>query len=169
MSEPNDYQCSFCDKTQTQVKRLIAGPDSVFICDECVALCSQIIDEDNPAQPKDSDEMMDENINPKWISQRLDEYVIGQDKAKKVVSVAVYNHYKRIWSNPEHDDEVELQKANILLLGPSGSGKTHLAQKRQRFHFYPTFWIAQTPRNLTCDRTHLFSPNPDTLFARYCL
>ena len=128
MSEPNDYQCSFCDKTQTQVKRLIAGPDSVFICDECVALCSQIIDEDNPAQPKDSDEMMDENINPKWISQRLNEYVIGQDKSKKVVSVAVYNHYKRIWANPEHDDEVELQKANILLLGPSGSGKTHLAQ-----------------------------------------
>ena len=71
---------------------------------------------------------MDENINPKWISQRLNEYVIGQDKAKKVVSVAVYNHYKRIWSNPDHDDEVELQKANILLLGPSGSGKTHLAQ-----------------------------------------
>lgn len=128
MSEPNDYQCSFCDKTQALVKRLIAGPDSVFICDECVALCSQIIDEDNPAQPKDSAETMDENINPKWISQRLNEYVIGQDKAKKVVSVAVYNHYKRIWSNPDHDDEVELQKANILLLGPSGSGKTHLAQ-----------------------------------------
>ncbi len=128
MSEPNDYQCSFCDKTQALVKRLIAGPDSVFICDECVALCSQIIDEDNPAQPKDSSETMDENINPKWISQRLNEYVIGQDKAKKVVSVAVYNHYKRIWSNPDHDDEVELQKANILLLGPSGSGKTHLAQ-----------------------------------------
>ena len=126
-----DYQCSFCGKVQTQVKRLIAGPDRVFICDECVTLCDQIIAEESPEGSRDPSGLMAKGLNPKWIYQRLEEYVVGQEQSKKVVSVAVYNHYKRVWSNRKNDD-VELQKANILLLGPSGSGKTHLAQTLAR-------------------------------------
>jgi len=126
-TEQNSYRCSFCGKAQSQVKRLIAGPDRVFICDECVSLCGQIINEETPAAPRDSTGLMAKGINPKWLYQKLEEYVVGQERAKKVLSVAVYNHYKRIWSNQEHSD-VELQKANILLLGPAGSGKTLLAE-----------------------------------------
>jgi ATP-dependent Clp protease ATP-binding subunit ClpX len=126
-TEQNSYRCSFCGKAQSQVKRLIAGPDRVFICDECVSLCGQIINEETPAAPRDSTGLMAKGINPKWLYQKLGEYVVGQERAKKVLSVAVYNHYKRIWSNQEHSD-VELQKANILLLGPAGSGKTLLAE-----------------------------------------
>ncbi len=122
-----DYQCTFCGKPQAQVKRLIAGPDRVFICDECVTLCEQIIAEESPAQSRDPSGLISKGLNPKWIYQRLEEYVVGQERAKKVVSVAVYNHYKRVWSTSTPED-IELQKANILLLGPSGSGKTHLAQ-----------------------------------------
>ena len=122
-----DYQCSFCGKAQAQVKRLIAGPDRVFICDECVTLCEQIIAEETPVQPRDPSGLMAKGLNPKWINQRLDEYVVDQVDAKRVLSVAVYNHYKRVWSSEKFED-VELQKANILLLGPSGSGKTLLAQ-----------------------------------------
>ena len=121
------YQCSFCGKVQAQVKRLIAGPDRVFICDECVTLCEQIITEETPAASRDVTGLMAKGLNPKWIYQKLDEYVVSQHRAKKVLSVAVYNHYKRVWSNQKQDD-VELQKANILLLGPAGSGKTLLAQ-----------------------------------------
>ncbi|MDD9994301.1 MAG: ATP-dependent Clp protease ATP-binding subunit ClpX, partial [Dehalococcoidia bacterium] len=122
------YQCSFCGKAQAQVKRLIAGPDRVFICDECVTLCDQIITEETPAAPSEqSPGLMSKGLNPKWLYQRLDEYVVGQHRAKKVLSVAVYNHYKRIWSN-RHQEDVEVQKANILMLGPAGSGKTLLAQ-----------------------------------------
>ena len=125
------YQCSFCGKPQAQVKRLIAGLDRVYICDQCVALCERIILEEDPARPpakpRGDSGLMAKGLNPKWIYRRLEEYVVGQEMAKKVLSVAVYNHYKRIWSNPQHED-VELQKANILMLGPSGSGKTHLAQ-----------------------------------------
>ncbi|MCH7745340.1 MAG: ATP-dependent Clp protease ATP-binding subunit ClpX [Chloroflexi bacterium] len=132
MSGRTDYQCSFCGKAQAQVKRLIAGPDKVFICDECVVLCDQIITEESPTQAKDdSTNPMTKGLNPKWIYQKLEEYVIAQEQAKKTLSVAVYNHYKRIWSNQKYGD-VELQKANILLLGPSGSGKTHLAQTLAR-------------------------------------
>ena len=127
----NNYHCSFCGKAQGQVRRLIAGPDRVFICDECVSLCGQIITDESPAPPRDATGLMAKGINPKWINQRLDEYVIGQEQAKKVLSVAVYNHYKRIWSN-QKPSEVELQKANILLLGPAGSGKTLLAQTLAR-------------------------------------
>ncbi|MCI0440921.1 MAG: ATP-dependent Clp protease ATP-binding subunit ClpX [Chloroflexi bacterium] len=127
MSGRTDYQCSFCGKSQAQVKRLIAGPDRVFICDECVNLCEQIIAEENPAHPRDGAGPISKDLNPKWIYQKLAEYVVGQDQAKKVLSVAVYNHYKRVWSNNKRDD-IELQKSNILMLGPSGSGKTHLAQ-----------------------------------------
>ena len=123
----NNYQCSFCGKIQGQVKRLIAGPDRVFICDECVSLCAQIITEEAPTPPRDDAGLMSKGINPKWLKQKLDEYVVGQEQAKKVLSVAVYNHYKRIWSNQKASD-VELEKANILMLGPAGSGKTLLAQ-----------------------------------------
>ena len=125
--QSNNYTCSFCSKAQNQVKRLIAGPDRVFICDECVGLCGQIISEESPTPLHDASRLMAKGISPKWLYNKLDEYVIGQERAKKVLSVAVYNHYKRVWSKQRYSD-VELQKANILLLGPAGSGKTLLAQ-----------------------------------------
>ena len=124
----NDYLCSFCSKPQAQVKRLIAGPDRVFICDECVELCQQIISEETPENIEGLDNPVEKGITPKFIYDQLEEYVIGQEKAKKILSVAVYNHYKRVWSNKHSDEKTELQKANILMYGPSGSGKTHLAQ-----------------------------------------
>jgi ATP-dependent Clp protease ATP-binding subunit ClpX len=127
-SGQSTYHCSFCGKAQGQVKRLIAGPDRVFICDECVALCGQIITEESPAAPaRNVTGLMAKGVSPKWLYQQLNEYVVDQHRAKKVLSVAVYNHYKRIWSN-QKSDQVELQKANILMLGPAGSGKTLLAQ-----------------------------------------
>lgn len=121
-------RCSFCGKTEGQVRKLIAGPDGAFICDECVGICSEIIDEEFA-----DDYRMDEDINlmtPKEMKEFLDDYVIGQNEAKKVLSVAVYNHYKRILSAQKTD--VELQKSNILMLGPTGSGKTYLAQNLAR-------------------------------------
>ncbi len=125
----SEYQCSFCGKPKEQVKRLIAGLDRVYICDQCVGLCDQIISEERPTQRNQSaqNRFLHRGMNPKLIYKKLEEYVIGQERAKKTLSVAVYNHYKRIWSNLRHHD-VELQKANILMLGPSGSGKTYLAQ-----------------------------------------
>jgi ATP-dependent Clp protease ATP-binding subunit ClpX len=127
-SGQSTYHCSFCGKAQGQVKRLIAGPDRVFICDECVALCGQIITEESPAAPaRNATGLMAKGVSPKWLYQQLNEYVVDQQRAKKVLSVAVYNHYKRVWSN-QKSDQVELQKANILMLGPAGSGKTLLAQ-----------------------------------------
>ena len=133
MNSRNDYQCSFCGKTQAQVRRLIAGPDRVFICDDCVNLCEQIIADESPEKDTKSPQgnYKTKGLNPKWIYNRLEEYVVGQDRAKKVMSVAVYNHYKRVWSN-QRFEEAELQKANILMLGPSGSGKTHIAQTLAR-------------------------------------
>ena len=125
-----DHVCSFCGKAQASVKRLIAGPGRVFICDECVRLCQQIITEEGtvvPAQPA----LPSKGLSPKEIADRLDEYVIGQDRAKRVLSVAVYNHYKRVWSNAVSRD-VEISKSNILLVGPTGSGKTLLAQTLAR-------------------------------------
>lgn len=130
MTTPN-YNCSFCGKAQAQVKRLIAGPDRVFICDECVTLCEQIITEEGPAKGKGSSTVIPKSINPKQIYERLEEYVIGQNTAKKVLSVAVYNHYKRITSNQQKEG-TEVQKSNVLLLGPAGSGKTLLAQTLSR-------------------------------------
>ena len=123
-------RCSFCGKTDDQVRKLIAGPDDTFICDECIGLCSEIINEELK-QPYD--EALAGEINllkPQEIKEILDEYVIGQDEAKKVLSVAVYNHYKRVLSGGNTD--VELQKSNILMLGPTGSGKTLLAQTLAR-------------------------------------
>ena len=126
-------RCSFCNKTQNQVKKLIAGPNGAYICDECVGICSEIPDEEflDDGKMDESDAGLDINLlKPKEIKEFLDDYVIGQDDAKKVLSVAVYNHYKRILSGKDLD--VELQKSNILMLGPTGSGKTFLAQNLAR-------------------------------------
>ena len=134
-------KCSFCGKTQDQVKKLIAGPD-VYICDECVELCNEILDEEFFEQKdkekdkdgKDVDKKTEDSENkpipkPHEIKAYLDQHIVGQDDAKKVLSVAVYNHYKRLKHNTASDkDDVEIQKSNILLVGPTGSGKTLLAQ-----------------------------------------
>ncbi len=122
--EKKQLKCSFCGKTQEQVKRLVAGP-GVYICDECIELCSEIIGEE--FEETSVDIQMDEIPKPVEIKSTLDQYVIGQEKAKRAMAVAVYNHYKRINSDLVTTD-VELQKSNILMLGPTGSGKTLLAQ-----------------------------------------
>jgi ATP-dependent Clp protease ATP-binding subunit ClpX len=122
--DKHQLRCSFCGKTQDQVKKLIAGPD-VYICDECVALCNDIIGEDEGGMMLDNGGKLPK---PKEIKEILDDYVIGQENAKRVLSVAVYNHYKRVLSGHRKKDNVELQKSNILILGPTGVGKTLLAQ-----------------------------------------
>ncbi|MBW2369333.1 MAG: ATP-dependent Clp protease ATP-binding subunit ClpX [Deltaproteobacteria bacterium] len=127
--------CSFCGKNQKEVKKLIAGP-AVYICDECIQLCSEIIEEETE---KDTDSLV-QDLVPKDIKIMLDDYVIEQDHAKKILAVAVHNHYKRIESNI-HTGEVELQKSNILLIGPTGCGKTLMAQTLARFLNVP-FTIA---------------------------
>ncbi|HKM22225.1 MAG TPA: ATP-dependent Clp protease ATP-binding subunit ClpX [Lachnospiraceae bacterium] len=128
MSKGNDekIRCSFCNKTQDQVRKLIAGPSGAYICDECVDICMDIIEEEYE-QDEHPDKEMDINLlKPQEIKEFLDDYVIGQEEAKKVLSVAVYNHYKRIMAGKDLD--VELQKSNIIMLGPTGCGKTLLAQ-----------------------------------------
>ncbi len=134
MAVKNDgkIRCSFCGKTQEQVNRLIAGPNGAYICDECIDICAEIIDEEafegNETEKKTGEEI--NLLKPRELKAFLDEYVIGQDQAKKVLSVAVYNHYKRVLAGDTSD--VELQKSNILMLGPTGSGKTLLAQTLAR-------------------------------------
>lgn len=123
VDDRKQLRCSFCNKTQDQVRKLIAGP-GVYICDECIEICSEIIEEEFDGEP-----IIDSDINllkPAEIKSFLDQHVIGQDDAKKVLSVAVYNHYKRVLA--EKDLDIELQKSNILMIGPTGSGKTYLAQ-----------------------------------------
>ena len=137
MARNNDgrVRCSFCGKTGDQVRKMISGPSGTYICDECVELCTELIEEEFE-QYDDEGFDREEEINlqkPKEIKAFLDDYVIGQDDAKKVLSVAVYNHYKRILTMQNHrNDGVELQKSNILMLGPTGSGKTLLAQTLAR-------------------------------------
>src|SRR5476649_2545915 len=128
MARPTDSNeqllCSFCGKSQRQVKKLIAGP-GVYICDECIDLCNEIIDEELSAPPAFDIENL---TKPREIYEVLDEYVVGQDASKRTLSVAVYNHYKRVQMMQSDENDIELQKSNILLLGPTGCGKTLLAQ-----------------------------------------
>ena len=124
MADNKHFTCSFCGKSQDQVRRLLAG-NGVYICDECVELCADIIERE---LAETEDQVFDEKLpRPREIKAFLDEYVIGQDRAKKALSVAVYNHYKRVYTHNRIDD-VELQKSNIIMIGPTGSGKTFLAQ-----------------------------------------
>ena len=126
--DPNDNLfCSFCGKNQKEVKKLIAGP-AVYICDECIQLCSEIIEEETEKEAGELANLM----TPKEIKIKLDEYVIEQETAKKILAVAVYNHYKRLDSTLSSSD-VEIYKSNILLIGPTGCGKTLLAQTLARF------------------------------------
>lgn len=131
--------CSFCGKDQGEVKKLIAGPD-VFICDECLDLCNEIVKDEKAADETEQEEARKGALKPKELKAHLDDYVIGQDYAKKILSVAVHNHYKRIEA-PVYDDMVELQKSNIILIGPTGSGKTLVAQTLARILNVP-FCIA---------------------------
>ncbi len=127
-----DVCCSFCGKRQNEVLKLIAGPNNIYICDECIGICSDILEEefgDDYDEPDESGIAKDINLlKPVQIKEFLDEYVIGQEEAKKVLAVAVYNHYKRVLSEDDSEDDVELQKSNIIMMGPTGSGKTYLAQ-----------------------------------------
>ena len=123
-----EIRCSFCNKSQIQVKKLIAGPAGVYICDECVEICEDILEEE--LEEEEETVLQEQDIKllkPKEIKAFLDDYVIGQEQAKKVLSVAVYNHYKRVTA-PKDTNDVELQKSNIIMIGPTGSGKTYLAQ-----------------------------------------
>jgi ATP-dependent Clp protease ATP-binding subunit ClpX len=135
-SQGDVLRCSFCGKSQDEVKRLIAGP-TAYICDECIDLCNDIILEEGAAEQSKARRRL---LTPKELNNKLDEYIIGQTKAKKILSVAVYNHYKRIEANAGRSD-IELQKSNVLLIGPTGSGKTLLAQTLARILDVP-FTIA---------------------------
>ena len=125
---PKGVKCSFCGKTQESVKKIIAGP-GVYICNECIGLCNEIIETEYYVDDEDTYTLagLEKVPSPKEIKEILDQYVIGQDEAKKTLSVAVYNHYKRIANEQENEDDVEIQKSNVLLLGPTGCGKTLLA------------------------------------------
>lgn len=127
INDTTNKRCSFCGKSQEQVRKLIVGPGDIYICDECIALCNEIIDDEfyEDEEPAVGEEQIN-LIKPTEMKAFLDQYVVGQDEAKKMLSVAVYNHYKRVLAQKNLD--VELQKSNILMIGPTGSGKTYLAQ-----------------------------------------
>lgn len=123
VDDRKQLRCSFCNKTQDQVRKLIAGP-GVYICDECIEICSEIIEEEFDGEPAINTDI--NLLKPAEIKAFLDQHVVGQEEAKKVLAVSVYNHYKRVLADKDLD--VELQKSNILMIGPTGSGKTYLAQ-----------------------------------------
>ncbi len=124
----NEIRCSFCNKSERQVRKILAGPGGVYICDECIEICADILEEEFEKEEDTEAPKMEINLlKPKEIKSFLDEYVIGQDEAKKVLAVSVYNHYKRVLLGKDSTD-VELQKSNIIMIGPTGSGKTYLAQ-----------------------------------------
>ena len=127
MAKNSDIRCSFCNKPQDQVRKMIAGPAGIYICDECVEICADIIEEEFEEEEAFVEDDAINLLKPVEIKQHLDEYVIGQEAAKKVLAVSVYNHYKRITAKAD-EDEIELQKSNIIMIGPTGSGKTYLAQ-----------------------------------------
>lgn len=127
MAKNSDIRCSFCNKPQDQVRKMIAGPAGIYICDECVEICADIIEEEFEDEEVVVEDDYINLLKPVEIKQHLDEYVIGQEAAKKVLAVSVYNHYKRITARQD-DDGIELQKSNIIMIGPTGSGKTYLAQ-----------------------------------------
>ncbi len=151
MKMESKYRCSFCGKGQDQIRKMVSGPGGIFICDECIEACKDILDEMSYGEIEDEEEVFGASpemeladptgtadrdgfeirlLKPKEIKEFLDEYVVGQEEAKKILSVAVYNHYKRVMASMEGDegDGVELQKSNVLIMGPTGSGKTYLAQ-----------------------------------------
>ncbi len=133
---PGEIRCNFCNKPQDQVRKLIAGPSGIYICDECVAVCENILEEEfeqeNRLNADGEDKEQIRLLKPAQIREFLDQYVIGQEEAKKVFAVSVYNHYKRVLAPEENTGDVELQKSNILMIGPTGCGKTYLAQTLAR-------------------------------------
>ena len=122
------FRCSFCNKTQDQVRKLVAGPKGVYICDECIEVCMEIMEDEFEGFNEDTQEI--NLMKPKEMKAFLDDYVIGQDEAKKVLSVAVYNHYKRVATDSM--DDIEIEKSNMLMIGPTGSGKTYLVKTLAR-------------------------------------